>query len=235
MSSQPSLKGSSFTLSVLQLNNQDAEQAIEYLAAKIAQAPNFFRYAPLVVQLDGSEHQVDFDVLKRGIEALDMRVVGVTGWQHEALKAQIHGAGLATMQGGAATSQPTPSQAPSSHANKDAQTPARQSAMVVKTPVRSGQQIYARDRDLIVLGAVSNGAEVIADGSVQVYGALRGRAIAGAQGDTEAHIICHNLQAELCSIAGSYWLSDQIEPDYWQQPALISRSQDALQIETLQI
>ena len=70
--------------------------------------------------------------------------------------------------------------------------------------VRSGQQIYARGRDLILVKLVANGAEVIADGSIHVYGALRGRALAGAQGDASARIYCHEFHAELVSIAGQY-------------------------------
>ncbi len=78
--------------------------------------------------------------------------------------------------------------------------------------VRSGQQLYARDRDLIVTGAIANGAEVIADGNIHVYGSLRGRAMAGAQGDTSARIFVADFRAELVAIAGQYRVFEQI-PD----------------------
>ncbi|MFP3366354.1 septum site-determining protein MinC, partial [Pseudoalteromonas sp. SIMBA_148] len=68
-------------------------------------------------------------------------------------------------------------------------------AQIISGTVRSGQQVYAKDRDLIVLGAFSHGAEVIADGNVHIYGTLRGRAIAGAKGFKEAHIFCQKLEA----------------------------------------
>jgi septum site-determining protein MinC len=77
-------------------------------------------------------------------------------------------------------------------------------------PVRSGQQIYARGRDLTVAAAVGNGAEVIADGSIHIYGRLSGRALAGAQGDTTARIYCQDFQAELVSIAGHYRVLEDV-------------------------
>lgn len=79
--------------------------------------------------------------------------------------------------------------------------------------VRSGQQIYARDRDLVVTGTVANGAEAIADGDIHVYGGLRGRAMAGAQGNTDARIFVHDFRAELVAIAGHYRVFEQIPKD----------------------
>jgi septum site-determining protein MinC len=79
--------------------------------------------------------------------------------------------------------------------------------------VRSGQQVYARDRDLIVTGAIANGAEVIADGNIHVYGGLRGRAMAGAQGDEKARIFVSDFRAELVAIAGHYRVFEQIPDD----------------------
>ena len=76
--------------------------------------------------------------------------------------------------------------------------------MIVDTPVRAGQRIYARGADLIITAAVNNGAEVIADGSIHVYAPLRGRALAGANGDTDARIFTLSMEAELVSIAGMY-------------------------------
>lgn len=79
--------------------------------------------------------------------------------------------------------------------------------------VRSGQQVYARDRDLIVTGAIANGAEVIADGNIHVYGSLRGRAMAGAQGDEKVRIYVSDFRAELVAIAGHYRVFEQIPKD----------------------
>lgn len=88
---------------------------------------------------------------------------------------------------------------------------ARKPARVVTDPIRSGQQIYAEGSDLIVMTTVSPGAEVIADGCVHVYGHLRGRAIAGARGDTLARVFCKRMEAELLAVAGIYAVADQMQ------------------------
>ncbi|MDP1340547.1 septum site-determining protein MinC, partial [Klebsiella variicola] len=76
--------------------------------------------------------------------------------------------------------------------------------VLITSPVRTGQQVYAEDGDLIVTGAVSQGAELIADGNIHIYAPMRGRALAGAKGDTSARIFIHSMQAELVSVAGIY-------------------------------
>ena len=100
-------------------------------------------------------------------------------------------------------------------------------------PVRSGQQIYAAGGDLVVLAAVGAGAEVLADGNIHVYGPLRGRAIAGAAGDTSARIFCASLDAELVSIAGFYCVSESIDPAFAKQRVQISLAGEQLLFERL--
>ena len=90
--------------------------------------------------------------------------------------------------------------------------------MMHATPVRSGQQVYADNRDLTVLTTVGAGAEVIADGSIHIYGALRGRALAGAQGNPKARIFCREFHAELVSIAGQYRVFEDIPKELRGQP-----------------
>jgi septum site-determining protein MinC len=85
-------------------------------------------------------------------------------------------------------------------------------ALVIHKPLRSGQQIYARGRDLVVLAMVNAGAEIIADGHIHVYAPLRGKAIAGARGNTDARIFALSLEAELISIAGIYRTSENPLP-----------------------
>ncbi len=93
---------------------------------------------------------------------------------------------------------------------------------MIDRPVRSGQQIYARGRDLVVLAMVNPGAEVIADGHIHVYAPLRGRAIAGARGDTSARIFALDMQPELISIAGVYRTTETpLAPEVWRRPAQI--------------
>ena len=93
------------------------------------------------------------------------------------------------------------------------------SALVIDRPLRSGQQVYARGRDLVVLAMVNPGAEVIADGHIHVYAPLRGKAIAGARGNAEARIFALEMDAELISIAGIYRTSDVPLPEAVRQRA----------------
>ena len=100
--------------------------------------------------------------------------------------------------------------------------------MLVDKPLRSGQQVYARGRDLVVMAMVNAGAEVIADGSIHVYAPLRGKAIAGARGNSQARIYAHSLEAELVSIAGIYRTSEVPLPEKVRgKPALVRLHTDA--------
>ena len=107
------------------------------------------------------------------------------------------------------------------------------SAKIVTEPVRSGQQIYAPDGDLIVINQVSPGSELLADGSIHIYGPLRGRALAGVNGNTEARIFCHSLEAELVSVAGSFKVSEDIEQEAWKVATQVFIKDERLQICTL--
>ena len=104
---------------------------------------------------------------------------------------------------------------------------------IIDGPVRSGQQIYVPGGDLIVMASVSAGAEVLADGNIHVYGALRGRALAGAQGNSEARIFCQSLEAELVSVAGNFKLNDELRGELWQKPVQIHLQNQALGIVAL--
>ena len=96
--------------------------------------------------------------------------------------------------------------------------------------MRSGTQIYAKDGDLVVTAPVSAGAELIADGHVHVYGPLRGRAIAGARGDTEARIFVQRLEAELLAVAGRYMVSEAIAPEHLRRAVQVALVEDELRI-----
>ncbi|TKS54329.1 septum site-determining protein MinC [Luteimonas yindakuii] len=100
-------------------------------------------------------------------------------------------------------------------------------------PVRSGQQIYAENRDLTVLGAVGAGAEVIADGSIHIYGPLRGRALAGAQGNASARIFCRAFQAELVAVAGRYKVLEEIPKELHGKAVQVWLEGDELRIAAL--
>ncbi len=220
MSNTPDLKGSSFTLSVLHLSDNDVEKTIQFIQEKVAQAPSFFSSAPVVINIATVEGDIDFSRLKQGISDAGMIPVGVTGCKDKRTQNLATEAQFAVM-----SASKSPTQAPAKMAP----------TKIVRTPVRSGQQIYAKDSDLVVLNHVSEGAEVIADGSIHIHGTLRGRAIAGASGNTDAVIICNKLNAELMSIAGHYWLTEQFDEQFWQQKVMFSYNDDSLHFELLTI
>lgn len=230
------LKGSIFTLSVLKLLDADLDHCIDALAAKIAQAPKFFEGAPLVVDVAALGSQpLDFAALSRRLKQLQLIPVAVTGAE-PALREAAREAGWPHLNGSGGASkrsEPVTEANAATETNEVAAANDRpRLAMTIDTPVRSGQQIYAKDSDLVILGTVSNGAEVIADGSVHIYGTLRGRAIAGAKGDTKARIFCHNLQPELIAICGTYWLSSAIQP-YWNQSGMVRLDGESLAFKAL--
>jgi septum formation inhibitor MinC len=111
--------------------------------------------------------------------------------------------------------------APVDPAMVESAAPVHKLPMVVTQPVRSGQVVYAKDNDLIVLAPVNPGGQVVADGNVHIYAALRGRAVAGAQGANEARIFCQKLEAELLAINGIYLVYDDLPPASVGKPAQI--------------
>ncbi|WP_175220283.1 septum site-determining protein MinC, partial [Achromobacter deleyi] len=137
----------------------------------------------------------------------------------------------------AKSAEPLPERAASSTTSAPSPTPAApqsSSALVITKPLRSGQRVYARHTDLVVIGMVSQGAEVIADGNVHVYGPLRGKAMAGARGDTSARIFTTHLDAELLAVAGVYRVvEDKLDKSLQNQPALVRLDGDTLRIEAL--
>ncbi len=222
------LKASAITLPVLRLFDADMDRIGELLMRKIDQAPDFFHNAPIVIDLaalKSSDASVDFALLVGLIRGMGMIPVGVQGGneiQNEAaemLELAILG------NGGDRRPRARPKPAP-----RDDDEAARGSLLVTR-PVRSGQRLYARGGDLVVTAAVSSGAELFADGNIHVYGALRGRALAGVKGDASARIFCRKLNAELVSIAGRYKVSEGIPRDHWSEAVQIYLIENRLVVE----
>ncbi len=211
------LKGSSFTLSVLQLFDNDVNAIRDFLSEKVQQAPAFFASAPVIIDISQCKKTISFTSLKEAVTEAGMIPVGISGCLAEQ-RQHIKDAKLAIMTAAKESS---------------SKTQALEPTKVITAPVRSGQQIYAKNCDLVILNHVSPGAEVIADGSIHIYGTLRGRAIAGASGQQEARIFCQNIQPELVSITGSYWLSDKIENEHWGKSVVIALIDDNLHISPL--
>ena len=228
------LKGSNFTLSVVHINHSQPDVVLAALQEKIAQAPAFLSNAPVVVNVSSLNNTVDWKSMYQAVSRSGLKIVGVSGCKDEQLKVQIVSLGTPLLNEGKAPVQkstPTPQVADEPTSAKDHEKVLR--TRIIDTPVRSGQQIYARNTDLIVTSSVSAGAELVADGNIHIYGNMRGRALAGASGDQNAQIFCSHLAAELVSIAGEYWIMDQIPGDYFSKPARLALREGSLAIEPL--
>jgi septum site-determining protein MinC len=217
------VQGALFTVMVVRAAMLRDNEFEHELAQQIGRSPRFFQNAPVVLDLRGVENfteAAEFERVRDKLRALTLTMVGVQNAQPAQLEAAT-GAGLASFAPNAST-QP--------RAAGPAAPPPAAKARLVTEPVRSGTQIYARGSDLIVIAAVSPGAELVADGNIHVYGALRGRALAGATGDEAARIFCTRLEAELLSIAGRYLVSEQLPPDTRGFPVQIALIDDQLTI-----
>jgi septum site-determining protein MinC len=201
------LKGSLFTLTVLHLFQLDRTAIERHLAEKVKQAPSFFNNTPVVVDLE------DLAAPPNGLDGVDFRGLYDLLRRHGMAPVGIRNGGPEFQAAARQAGLPVLSDSRSANAVKKPERaePASIRNRIINHPVRSGQQIYAADGDLIVLGTVSAGAELIADGNIHIYGTLRGRALAGVKGDIETWIFCHSLEAELISIAGRYRISEQID------------------------
>ena len=182
---------------------------LEALAAdveeRLAHTPGFFRNMAVIIDLAAlgeAQDGLDLGALARLLRAQGMTAVGIQGGNeyHERLAPGLH---LGVFPEG----RPAQGRAAAGHVSAQ---PAESSAMVVDRPVRSGQQVYARGRDLVILAPVGQGAEVIADGNIHIYAPLRGRALAGVMGNECARIFCKELRAELVSVAGLYRVSEDL-------------------------
>ncbi|MDO6619298.1 MULTISPECIES: septum site-determining protein MinC [unclassified Shewanella] len=212
------LKATSFTLSVLHINTHDFNAIAADLESKLSQAPQFFIGAPLILNLSAIEQEnINLAALKQLLTDNQLIIVGVTS-ANESISSQAKLLGLAVVKSGKqAKSMPAP----------------LKETKIVKQNIRSGQQIYAKNADLVIFGAVGNGAEVIADGSIHIYGALRGKAMAGASGDVNSIIIANALDPELVSIAGQYWLAEHLQQNCSDQRGCIRLNGETLMVESL--
>lgn len=218
-------KGTSFTLSVLHLKTSKLADIRADLVKKLAQAPDFFYLVPVVVSIEQLDCSVDYQAVKTLIEEFNFTFVGFTGSVDKEQRKLIRELGFSFVNTTRVDTSKKAAIAEVALATETKVTPAIPECnlytdKVHRGQIRSGQQIYAKDQNLVVIGSVSAGAEVIADGNIHVYGSLRGRAIAGAKGHHKAQIYCQNLEAELVSINGNYWLSESME-QHWGSPVYI--------------
>jgi septum site-determining protein MinC len=232
------LRGGAFTLLVLRMVDPKDQAFYSWLADKVMQAPNFFRHGPVVIDLQDLANAPPFNIaeLSRRLRQHWLVPIGVQNGTEEQNKAAVN-AGLSVFpKGHEAPLKTDPWPAAANEAPDDAQGPNAASGMhsrLITQTVRSGQQIYAHQGDLVVLASISSGAELLADGHIHVYGTLRGRAVAGVSGDTDARIFCHSLEAELISVAGFWRVRDDIPEQLIGRPVQVFLDRERVEIEPL--
>jgi septum site-determining protein MinC len=182
---------------------------LELLDKTLARSPGFFVGKPVVLDLSALDlSQGAIAHLVKSIEARDIRILGIEGVDVERLSPQLPplvtgGRNLALAQAEPKRPEPKP----------------QQTSLLLDCPVRSGQSIVFPDGDVTVLGSVSSGAEIVAGGSIHVYGTLRGRAMAGVNGNSAARIYCQRIEAELLAIDGYYQTADELDASLRSRPA----------------
>ena len=241
------LKFGQVGLANLRVLSMDVERLAAEMRDRVERAPKLFARAAVLVDF-GSLSSCPSETEARALIAA-LRAAGVCpvalGFGTDAVdslartldlpvlakfRAQYERSGEAPAAPAPAAPAPEPVAPPAAVA---APAPTRASAigLMQRQPVRSGQQVYAQGRDLVVTATVGAGAEVIADGSVHIYGALRGRALAGAQGETAARIFCREFHAELVAIAGHYRVMEEIPSELRGKSVQVWLDDDKLRIE----
>jgi septum site-determining protein MinC len=196
--------------------------------ALIRRSPAFFVDRPVIVDLSGlSLEKAELTALVADLHERGVRVLGLEGADPSML-----GLGLPpAMTGGRPVEVPN-EVAPAASLDPAASRKAPPTLMV-ENSVRSGQSIIFPEGDLTIIGSVGSGAEVVAGGSIHIYGALRGRAIAGTMGNTRARIFCRKLEAELLAIDGLYKTADDMPPDVLGRPMQAWLEGDAIMTAAL--
>ncbi|SDQ51930.1 septum site-determining protein MinC [Pseudoxanthomonas sp. CF385] len=229
----------------LRIRTLDVDQLVREMRERVERAPKLFGRAAVIVDFGGLARMPDTATAQSLIDGL--RGAGVLpvalaygSRETEVLAEQLGLPLLAKFRAQYESGSPAPASAapPRPAAAEPAPAKAAPAAkavetkpgLVQKTPVRSGQQLYAENRDLTVLSTVGAGAEVISDGSIHIYGALRGRALAGARGNADARIFCREFHAELVAVAGHYKVMEEVPKELRGKAVQIWLDQDQLKI-----
>ncbi|GGC86892.1 septum site-determining protein MinC [Halopseudomonas salina] len=238
------LKGGMLTVTVIEVVRLDTGRFARQLGDKAAQAPNLFRDTPVVLSLEKLDAHMNVSTLAGLLQICrnhGLLPVALRGSDNFRPLAQQSGLVLMppgrgrdrTVDMPVSDEAPAPAENP---AKEDTPEPAAAPGQnrIVTQPIRSGQQVYAPGGDLIVMAPVSAGSELLADGNIHVYGPLRGRALAGVRGDTQARIFCQSLEAELVSIAGHYKVAEDLRKEsLWKNAVHVCLDGDSLKIAAL--
>ncbi|HKC33632.1 MAG TPA: septum site-determining protein MinC [Xanthobacteraceae bacterium] len=207
----------------------------------LARSPGFFTGKPLILDLAGlCFAQSDVVSLMAELDSRAIRIIGIEGADASILDKSLpplltggRTAGSVEAIDAISSRPATPEPSYKDASPAPALAPAPVASLMIETPVRSGQTIMNPDGDVIILGSVASGAEVISSGSIHVYGALRGRALAGAYGNESARVFCRRFEAELIAVGGYYKVLEDIEPCLRQKSVQAWLSGNDLNIATL--
>lgn len=227
------LKADFFPMTVIKITEPEIKFIEAELKNTINTAPKYLYNAPIVVDVRDmplpDQDKLDFVKLCTMLREHDVVPVGMRGLGKKYHAAAMK-AGLSIMKSRDVSLAEGHRTSPV--AKQEEKPKVAPGAKVITRPIRSGTQVYARENDLVVLAAINAGAECLADGNIHVYGPLRGRALAGASGNKDAHIFCESLEADLIAIAGHYMTRDQIKIPKIKEPMIhIYLKDDKLQIE----
>lgn len=227
------LKSSNFTLLVVNLESESLTNLAEELHKKSITAPDFFQNAPVVVNIKDTALKIDFANMKQRINEQGFILVGISGDLSDEQKELISAQDIALLRSSLRQSKKITSTIPVVVEPIELPEVNEFKTKIHTGRVRSGQQIYAKETDLVIHGDVGAGAEVIADGNIHIYGKLSGKALAGAKGDKSACIFCQSLKPELLSIAGIYKLSDDLTNDYVAKSCIVSLQNEQIVLAKL--
>ncbi|MCG8668912.1 MAG: septum site-determining protein MinC [Pseudomonadales bacterium] len=236
------LKGSRVTITILELYDYDYQRFTDQLAETVQTAPDFFRQTPVILSLEKFQGDDYIDFIEVGELCREYGLVPVAirgGSENQVMSANVAGLPQLPAQKEAAPKQAAPNNPEAANTavknpEPEAQTPSKAGEnLLITTPVRSGQQVFAPNGDLIIVAPVSAGAEVLASGNIHVYGPLRGRALAGVNGDINARVFCQSLEAELVSIAGSYKVNEDLREQFWKEAIQARLENEQLVIDKL--
>ena len=209
------IKSADLPLLAFQLKSTDVQAVALALQAQLEESPGFFDQDPVLLDLDALPEDSalpDVSALCQLLVQHGLRPVAVKSARADAVAAARQSGLVLGDDARVRRTLPDLPVAEVAAPTAAVPAPALQEALVLDRPLRSGQQFYAKDRDLIVLAMVNPGAEVLADGHIHIYAPLRGKAIAGARGFTGARIFAQSMDPELISIAGVYRTSEQPLP-----------------------
>jgi septum site-determining protein MinC len=182
---------------------------LEEIDATLARSPNYFVGKPVVLDLSAVDlSKAAITHLVRSIEQRNIRVLGFEGVDAAHLDASMP----PLLTGGRHC-------APQLTVAEKRETKPQATSLLLDSPVRSGQMVTFAEGDVTVLGSVSSGAEIVAGGSIHIYGTLRGRALAGINGNSSARIYCQKIEAELIAIDGYYQTAEELDAELRSKPA----------------